>query len=134
VVIENDVNLAAVAEHRDGAAVGVDDFVYVWFSRGIGVGVVLGGRLHRGVRGGAGEIGYLAVPGAALPEASVTRRAKGSFQKLAGGDAVVELGAEHGFEQDTPEAAVTAARAGGEAGAKYLDVLADRMALGVAGV
>lgn len=134
VVIENDVNLAAVAEHRDGAARGVDDFVYVWFSRGIGVGVVLGGKLHRGARGGAGEIGYLAVPGAALPEASVTRRAKGSFQKLAGGDAVLELGTEHGFAEETPEDMVAVALSSGDAGAKYLDELADRMALGVAGV
>ncbi|ADD41628.1 ROK family transcriptional regulator [Stackebrandtia nassauensis] len=134
VVIENDVNLAAVAEHRDGAARGVDDFVYVWFSRGLGVGVVLGGKLHRGARGGAGEIGYLAVPGGSLPEESVTRRAKGSFQKLVGGDAVQELGTEHGFTQDTPEAMVAAALSAGDAGEKFLDELADRMALGVAGV
>ena len=48
VVFENDVNLAAVAEAHAGAARGVDDFVLVWVGRGVGLAVVLGGRLHRG--------------------------------------------------------------------------------------
>src|SRR2546423_1699595 len=61
VVFENDVNLAAVAEAHTGAAKGVDDFVLLWLDRGVGMAVVLGGRLHRGVSGAAGEIGYLPV-------------------------------------------------------------------------
>ncbi|HEY9523539.1 MAG TPA: ROK family protein, partial [Thermopolyspora sp.] len=66
VIIENDVNLAAVAERAEGAAKGLDDFVLVWVARGIGLAVVLGGRLHRGRSGSAGEIGYLPVPGVPL--------------------------------------------------------------------
>jgi DNA-binding Lrp family transcriptional regulator len=64
VTFENDVNLAAVAESSAGAARGVDDFALIWIDRGVGLAVVLGGRLHRGAAGAAGEIGYLPVPGA----------------------------------------------------------------------
>jgi predicted transcriptional regulator len=64
VLIENDVNLAAMAEHAVGAAAGVDDFVLVWMGVGLGLATVLGGRLHRGAAGAAGEIGYMPVPGA----------------------------------------------------------------------
>lgn len=134
IVIENDVNLAAVAEHRDGAAKGVDDFVYVWFSRGLGLGVVLGGKLHRGATGGAGEIGYLPVPGGSLPEGQVNRRAKGSFQKLVGADAVVDLAHRHGFDGEVPGELVSTAVTAGPAGEAFLDELADRMALGVSSI
>ncbi|MGI5163460.1 ROK family transcriptional regulator [Spirillospora sp. CA-253888] len=59
VALENEVNLATVAEHRTGAAVGRADFVLLWLDDGIGAGVVLDGRLRRGASGGAGEIGLL---------------------------------------------------------------------------
>ncbi|MGP3957086.1 ROK family transcriptional regulator [Nonomuraea sp. 3N208] len=64
VVLENEVNLAAIAELRIGAARGSDDFVLLWLDDGVGAAVVLGGRLRRGVSGGAGEIGFLEVDGA----------------------------------------------------------------------
>ncbi|MFD0884898.1 ROK family protein, partial [Streptosporangium algeriense] len=48
VTIENDVNLAALAERFCGAALDVEDFVLVWAGVGQGLGVMLGGRLHRG--------------------------------------------------------------------------------------
>jgi DNA-binding transcriptional ArsR family regulator len=66
VVIENDVNLAAMAERADGAAGATDDFVLIWLGVGVGLATVLGGRLHRGTGGAAGEIGYLPVHGAPL--------------------------------------------------------------------
>ena len=53
-----------------GAARDVDDFLLVWVGGGIGLAVVLGGRLHRGCTGAAGEIGYLPVPGAARSRAT----------------------------------------------------------------
>ncbi|MFC6675353.1 ROK family transcriptional regulator [Nonomuraea ferruginea] len=49
VVLENEVNLAALAEHREGAAAGRDDFVMLWLDEGIGAAVVLGGRPRQGV-------------------------------------------------------------------------------------
>ncbi|MFD2352512.1 ROK family protein [Nonomuraea ferruginea] len=50
VVLENEVNLAALAEHREGAAAGRDDFVMLWLDEGIGAAVVLGGRPRQGGR------------------------------------------------------------------------------------
>ncbi|MFG2000282.1 ROK family transcriptional regulator [Spirillospora sp. NPDC048911] len=58
-VLENEVNLATVAEHRVGSAAGHEDFALLWLDDGVGAGVVLGGRLRRGVSGGAGEVGFL---------------------------------------------------------------------------
>ncbi|GAA4234956.1 putative NBD/HSP70 family sugar kinase/DNA-binding transcriptional ArsR family regulator [Streptosporangium album] len=59
VTLENEVNLAAVAEHRAGSARGREDFVLLWLDEGVGGAVTLGGRLRRGVSGGAGEVGAL---------------------------------------------------------------------------
>ncbi|MGC9666229.1 ROK family transcriptional regulator [Planosporangium sp. 12N6] len=133
VVFENDVNLAAVAEAHAGAAVDVSDFVLVWVGRGVGLAVVLGGRLHRGATGAAGEIGYLPVPGAPVPR-DVSRRAKGSFQQLIGADAVRALAREHGFKAASGAEAVRAAVAAGTQGGPILDEIARRLALGVAAV
>ncbi|MBG0832585.1 ROK family transcriptional regulator [Planomonospora sp. ID67723] len=63
VTLENEVNLAAVAEHRAGSARGHEDFVLLWLDDGVGAAVTLGGRLRRGVSGGAGEIGLLRLSG-----------------------------------------------------------------------
>ncbi|WP_211258879.1 ROK family transcriptional regulator [Spirillospora albida] len=59
VVLENEVNLAAIAEHRDGAAAGRDEFALLWLDDGVGAALVLDGRLRRGASGGAGEVAYL---------------------------------------------------------------------------
>ncbi|MFD4985140.1 ROK family protein [Streptomyces sp. NPDC058374] len=59
VLVENDANTAAVAEHWKGAAVGSDDVVYVMAGLSPGAGSLIGGRLHRGFGGAAGEIGAL---------------------------------------------------------------------------
>ena len=137
VTLENDVNLAAMAERSVGAAVGVEDFVLVWIGVGLGLAIVLGGRLHRGVGGAAGEIGYLPVPGVPLPE-DVTHPATGAFQRLVGGQALVPVAAEYGFVAPTAAeavlAAVDAVAAGQERGADFLAELAGRVATGVAAV
>jgi predicted NBD/HSP70 family sugar kinase len=59
VLVDNDVNLAALAEHRAGAAVGAESFAYVYVGAGLGVGLYVGDQLIRGAHGLAGEIGYL---------------------------------------------------------------------------
>ncbi|MDG4767349.1 ROK family transcriptional regulator [Solwaraspora sp. WMMD406] len=131
VVFENDVNLAAVAEAHAGAARDVPNFVLVWAGVGVGLAIVLGGRLHHGSTGAAGEIGYLPVPGAPIPR-DVSRRAKPAFQQIAGADAVRALAREHGFRAAGAGDAVRAAVAAGTRGGPVLDELARRFALGVA--
>jgi predicted NBD/HSP70 family sugar kinase len=59
--VDNDANLGALAELEFGAARGLADLIYVKASTGIGAGLVLGGRLHRGSTGRAGEIGHVPV-------------------------------------------------------------------------
>ncbi|MGW2326162.1 ROK family protein [Streptomyces sp. NPDC001700] len=59
VLVENDANTAAVAEHWKGAASGSDDVVFVLAGLSPGAGSLIGGRLHRGYGGAAGEIGAL---------------------------------------------------------------------------
>ena len=96
VLLENEVNLAAIAEHRLGSAVGREDFVLLWLDEGVGGAVVLGGRLRRGASGGAGEIGRLEVDGVAFcdivapellaglaPDELAERVAKGAFAAVA---------------------------------------------------
>jgi predicted NBD/HSP70 family sugar kinase len=58
VVLENDINLAALGEQWLGVARGVDDFVFLSVGTGLGAGLVLGGELHRGQNGAAGELDY----------------------------------------------------------------------------
>lgn len=100
VTIENDVNLAAVAEQHDGAAQDVDDFVLVWADEGVGAALVLGGRLLRGATGGAGEIGYLPLPGAPLSRGGDRGAGQaetgGGFQTLVGSPGVLRLAREYG--------------------------------------
>jgi predicted NBD/HSP70 family sugar kinase len=154
VLIENDVNLAAMAEHAIGAAAGADDFVLLWIGVGVGLATVLGGRLHRGVSGAAGEIGWLPMPGAPVTS-DVRYPAGGGLQWLAGAEAVRAIAAEHGFipgpghgpapspgsvsslsgapsAGDAVRAAVAAVPA--ERAGQFLDELARRVALGAAAV
>jgi predicted NBD/HSP70 family sugar kinase len=137
VVFENDVNLAAVAEARRGAARGVDDFALVWIGRGVGLAVVLGGRLHRGAAGAAGEIGYLPVPGAPLPDDARARHGRGvtgSFQRTVSAETVRTLARAKGFRAASGADALSAAIGAGEKGEPVLDELARRVALGVVAV
>ncbi len=132
VSIENDVNLATVAEQRSGGAGGASDFVYAWFGRGLGLGVILGGKLHRGATGAAGEIGFLPVPGGELPTGGVvTRLSQGSYQRVIGGAAVLETGAKHGFAGPEPGDVVRSAVEAGAEGTACLDEIARGLALGI---
>jgi len=137
VTLENDVNLAAMAEQAVGAAVGVPDFVLVWISVGLGLATVLSGRLHRGVGGAAGEIGYLPVPGMPLPE-DLSHPATGAFQRLVGAQAVLPLAQSYGFTEPTAASAVAAAvsaiATADQRGADFLRELAVRVATGVAAI
>lgn len=61
VAVDNDANCAARAESMRGVAVGVEDFVYLTGTVGLGAGIVSGGQVLRGSRGLAGEVGHLRV-------------------------------------------------------------------------
>ncbi|MFD7261565.1 ROK family protein [Streptomyces sp. NPDC059874] len=126
VIVENETNLAALAEQRLGVARDLDSFVLLWLGAGVGAAVVLDGRLRRGTSGGAGEIGFLPVPGTdGLPSAT---DCGGGFHALVGREAVTALAAEHGFAGPVEEAVA------GAAGEAFLEAFAERLALGAAAV
>ncbi|MFJ8195558.1 ROK family protein [Streptomyces sp. NPDC096152] len=136
---ENDVNLVALAEQRLGAARGHRDFVLLWNQEGLGAALVLGGRLHRGWTGGAGEVGFLPVPGAPLVR-RVTRANSGGYQELAGSRALPELARRLGVEgvptgPHAEAAAALLARAADHATGPHHELLrayATRLATGLA--
>ncbi len=59
ILVENDVNTLAVAERLYGRGRTVEHFITVTIGRGVGLGIVVGGDLYRGARGGAGEFGHV---------------------------------------------------------------------------
>ncbi|MFF2851233.1 ROK family transcriptional regulator [Streptomyces sp. NPDC058001] len=136
VLVENETNLAALAEQREGAATDRDTFVLLWLGHGVGAAVVLDGALRRGASGGTGEIGFLPVPGTdGLPSATAC---DGGFHSLAGSAAIAELAARHGLvapaEPYEPPAAALVREAVATGAAPFLDELAARLAVGAASV
>jgi predicted NBD/HSP70 family sugar kinase len=88
ILVDNDANLGALAEHSVGAAFGVDDVVYLKLSSGIGAGLILGSRLHHGASGIAGELGHVL----ASPEGVVCRCGnRGCLETVAAAPALIEL-------------------------------------------
>ncbi|WP_412543990.1 ROK family transcriptional regulator [Longispora sp. K20-0274] len=133
--VDNDVNLAAVAERHRGAAAADPSagFAMLWLGEGVGLAIDLGGTLLRGARQGAGEIGYMPVgmPGA---------ERRPDYEELVGGPAVVALAAEYGFVAQTPHdavalavEAVAGAGSEGTAGGAALGGAGDAGSVGTAG-
>ncbi|MEU6394436.1 ROK family transcriptional regulator [Streptomyces sp. NPDC046939] len=135
ILVENETNLAALAEQLDGAARAQDTFVLLWLGLGIGAAVVLDGKLRRGASGGTGEVGFLPVPGTTgLPSAT---GCDGGYHSLAGSAAILGLAAAHGLAApgEPVERAAEVVREAVASGADaFLDALADRVVLGAAAV
>jgi predicted NBD/HSP70 family sugar kinase len=119
VALENDINLAALGEQWQGIARGVSDFVFLSVGTGMGAGVVLGGELHRGRNGAAGELDF----------------ALGDFAESVDPAApqVAELARERTGLADPP-ALFAAARAGDRTARAVVDEVARRIALHLAPV
>jgi predicted NBD/HSP70 family sugar kinase len=119
VAVDNDVNLATIAERRRGCAADADGFALMWLGEGLGLGIDLGGTLLRGARGSAGEIGCIPLGGTGI-----------DLQDLIGGAAVRALAAQHGHPGHTTAAdAANAAR-----DPAFLAAFASRVAVGLAAV
>ncbi|HET6997088.1 MAG TPA: ROK family protein [Solirubrobacterales bacterium] len=134
VFVENDVDILARGEQRYGKGYGLRDFLVVKYSGGIGAGIVAGGELVRGRRGGgAGEIGHCTVsPEALVSPAKTLRQVReprckcggwSHLEAFAGGDAIVrhilelEGGGRTSLNRDAPppaqlDEAMELARAG----------------------
>jgi predicted NBD/HSP70 family sugar kinase len=109
VAVDNDANLGALAEMTYGAARGAHDLIYVKVASGIGAGLVIGGRLHHGSRGLAGELGHVHVD----PAGPVCRCGKrGCLETVASGSALLALLRESHGEDLTLDDIVALVRAG----------------------
>jgi predicted NBD/HSP70 family sugar kinase len=117
VTLENDVNLAALGEQWRGVARGVDDFVFLSIGTGVGAGVVLGGELHRGRHGAAGEIDFALIAFDGVDPAA---------------EKVSELAAELVGRAEDPRTVFGAAREGDQAARSVVAEVARRIALHVA--
>lgn len=134
VTLDNDVNLALLAERATGAAGDSAVTSLLWLATGIGLATDLGGTLYRGVSGGAGEIGYIPVP-APAGAVGTSRSSYPDFQDVVGGAAVLRLARDLGVPGRTAAAAVERAaetHLSDPAAARLLDELARRIALGLA--
>jgi predicted NBD/HSP70 family sugar kinase len=120
VTLENDINLAALGEQWQGVARGVADFVFLSVGTGMGAGLVLGGELHRGRNGAAGELDFALVGFGETVDPSAPQ--------------VSELARAHAELSAEPRAVFGAARTGDPAARAVVDEIARRIALHVAPV
>src|ERR687888_119777 len=119
VTLENDINLAALGEQWQGVAQGVDDFVFLSIGTGMGAGLVLGGELHRGRHGAAGEIDFALAAFDGVDPAAPQ---------------VAQLAADLADRRADPRAVFGAARNGDDRARAVVDEVARRIALHVAPV
>jgi predicted NBD/HSP70 family sugar kinase len=151
VQVENDANLAALAERRHGLARDAHTLVFIYWGERVGAGVLIGDRLHRGAANAAGEIGFLALdPGTTADPDELGR---GPFERMVGAEAIVQAGrdaaARHGGLLTGPgldgpgldgpdprgaEAVFAAAAQGDVAAVEAVHTIARRFARGLAPV
>ena len=123
VAVDNDATCAILSEWQHGAAQGFDDVVLVTLGTGIGGGLVMGGKLQRGVNGFAGEIGHIVVQPDG-PFCPCGRR--GCWERFASGRGLQMLAGGRKGEE-----VVEAARAGDRESLVVIDTFAHWVALGL---
>jgi predicted NBD/HSP70 family sugar kinase len=128
VVMDNDVNFAALGECRSGCAQGHGGVAFIFVGPGIGAGLILNGQLLRGSSGAAGEIGYMVVD-----RASVRRRYAplGCLETVAGIDHLTTAAKKRGLLCKTPDAVCEAAMAGDRRAREVIDELNEYLAAAV---
>ena len=112
-VVENDVDAAALAEQAHGHGREFASFAFVWIGTGIGMGLVLDGRLHRGVHGVAGEIAFLPISEGLGTDPGDARK-RGALEAAASAQAVVRAARRAGMRGPVSARRVFAAAARGD--------------------
>lgn len=111
--IDNDANLAALGEYTFGSARQAQQFAYLHIGTGVGLGLVIDGKLYRGFSGSAGEVGYLPIlgePTVAEPEWPQ----RGMLEMALAADAVVRYATDAGMTGDIRAEDVFVAAANGD--------------------
>jgi predicted NBD/HSP70 family sugar kinase len=133
VVVGNDADLAALAEHQRGSGVGTDDFICLWGEAGMGAGIVTGGRPLVGAAGYAGEVGHMAVNGDGLPCRCGSR---GCWETEVGEDALLRhagRGSGDGGRRDLADV-FAAADKGSQPALAAIQAVGAWLGLGIAGL
>jgi predicted NBD/HSP70 family sugar kinase len=125
-VMENDVDAAALAERALGHGREVEHFAFVHIGSGIGMGVVLGGQLLRGAHGVAGEIAYMPLSGGAGADSREARK-RGTLESAASASGVVRAARHGGMRGPVSARRVFAAAAAGDE--RAMAVVADEARL-----
>jgi glucokinase len=134
VVLDNDVNMATLAEQRHGLGVDVSHFVFIAVGTGVGMGIVAAERLLRGETGAAGEIGFLPL---GLDPFERGNQRHGALEETAGGVGVARRYAALSGGEPGAVAALEVyerAAAGDPHAGEVLDAQARAMALAVVSV
>ncbi|HTU76492.1 MAG TPA: ROK family protein [Trebonia sp.] len=122
--IENDVDAAALAERALGHGRDVDNFAFVLIGTGIGMGLVLDGKLHRGVHGVAGEIAFMPLGDGSAADGAVEEadgvdpeeaRRRGPLETAAAADGIVRAARRAGMTGPVTARSVFEAAAAGDA-------------------
>jgi glucokinase len=145
VFVDNDANVAALAEHRAGAAMGAREVVMLTVGTGIGGALILGGQLYRGAVGAAGELGHMVIDVNGPPcQGNCPNR--GCLESLASGTALARDARRIAEEQ--PDSALGRAMSDGrvlagplvtelahdgdKAALEVLDLIGTRLGIGIA--
>ena len=136
VFVDNDATVAALAEaHDDDGNLIAESLVMITVGTGVGAGIVIGGRIYRGVTGAAAELGHILI-GADLSNGAPTdyqrRPHPASLEYLAAGRALDRLGAERGIGDGV--AVVAAAREGNPEALEAMRIVGERLGVGIANV
>jgi len=131
--VDNDANAAALAEAFDDDLRPIaQTLVMLTVGTGVGGGIVINGRIHRGATGAAAELGHLIIgadlrDGAPAPERPPQ---PSSLEGLAAGRALDRLGSAHGFRDGHD--VVVKAKAGDADACDCLRILGERLGIGIA--
>jgi glucokinase len=131
VFVERDTNVAALGEHAFGAARGVDDFVYLTVSTGLGGAIFAGGQLFLGATGVAGELGHLPVM---LDGPRCGCGGTGHLEALCSGTGIARAGREAGLEAADAADVAAAERAGDSRATAVMERARTAFAFGVVGI
>jgi predicted NBD/HSP70 family sugar kinase len=110
VLVDNDVNVMALGEYWARWRSTVDDLLFVKIGTGIGCGIVVGGAIHRGAQGAAGDIGHIQIPDAGDTLCRCGNR--GCVEAVAGGGALAATLQASGVEAANTRDVAALARAG----------------------
>ncbi len=124
--VENDANAAALGELYFGAGKGFKNLVYITISTGIGAGIIIDGKIYRGVLGTAGEVGHMVIDPKG-PKCGCGKR--GCLEALAAGPAIAKMaGKKNAVEVDA------AAKRGDKRSIKVIETAAKYIGIGIGNI